>query len=50
MRTAIPPISEDADHLKQRLQREHDGRKKPRLQTLYLLRSGQAPIRQDVGR
>ena len=50
MRTAIPAIREDADDLKQRLQREHDGRKKPRLQMLYLLRSGQAQTRQEVAR
>ncbi len=44
----IPPITESADALRQRLQREHDGRKKPRLQMLYLLASGQATTRQDV--
>jgi excisionase family DNA binding protein len=48
MRTAIPPIREQADALKQRLQREHDGHKKPRLQRLYLLASGQAQTRQEV--
>jgi transposase len=48
MRTAIPPITESADDLKQRLQREHDGHKKPRLQMLYLLASRQAHTRQDV--
>jgi hypothetical protein len=31
MRKALPVISEDAELLKQRLRREHDGRKKPRL-------------------
>jgi transposase len=36
--------------LKQRLQREKDGRKKPRLQMRYLLASGQAHTRQDVAR
>ncbi len=46
----IPPISERVDELKQRLQREHDGRKKPRLQMLYLLASEQAQTRQDVAR
>jgi hypothetical protein len=40
MRKALPIISEDAATLKQRLQREHDGRKKPRLQMLDLLASG----------
>jgi Homeodomain-like domain len=39
---------EDAATLKQRLQREHDGRKRPRLQMLYLLVSGQAHTRRDV--
>ena len=48
MRTAIPPITEHADDLKHRLQREHDGHKKPRLQMLYLLASGQAQTRQEV--
>jgi transposase len=48
MRKALPVISEDAALLKQHLQREHDGRKKPRLQMLYLLASGQAQSRQDV--
>jgi transposase len=48
MRTAIPPITESADDLKQRLQREHDGHKKPRLQMLYLPASCQAHTRQDV--
>ncbi len=46
----IPPIADAADDLKQRLQREHDGRKKPRLQMLYLLASGQAHTRLDVAR
>jgi transposase len=48
MRKALPVIIEDAELLKQRLQREHDGRKTPRLQTLYLLASGQAHTRQAV--
>jgi transposase len=48
MRTAVPPLTEQADDLKHRLQREHDGHKKPRLQMLYLLASGQAHTRQDV--
>jgi transposase len=48
MRTAIPPITEHADDLKGRLQREQDGHKTPRLQMLYLLASGQAHTRQDV--
>jgi transposase len=48
MRKALPVITEDVEHLKQRLQHEHDGRKKPRLQMLYWLASGQAQTRQDV--
>jgi transposase len=48
MRTAIPPITEPVDDLKHWLQREHNGHKKPRLQMLYLLASGQVRRRQDV--
>jgi transposase len=48
MRQAIPAISERAGELKQRLRHEQDGHKKPRLQMLYLLASGQAHSRQDV--
>ena len=48
MRNALPVITEDAATLKQRLQRAHDGRKKPRLQMLYLLASGHAQTRQAV--
>jgi transposase len=48
MRRAMPPITELTDDLKHRLQREHDGHKKPRLQMLYVLASGQAHTRQDV--
>jgi hypothetical protein len=48
MRKAIPVITEDAETLRQRLQHEHDGRKKPRLQMLYLLAGGQAQTRQAV--
>ncbi len=50
MRHPIPPIPEAVTALKERLQHEHDGRKKPRLQMLYLLASGQAGTRQDVAR
>jgi transposase len=50
MRNALPVIREDAAALKQRLQHEHDGRKRPRLQMLYLLASGQAHTRRDVAR
>jgi transposase len=48
MRHALPVITEDAESLKERLQRERDGRKRSRLQMLYLLASGQAQTRQDV--
>ena len=48
MRTALPVITEDLELLKQRLQREYDGRKKPRLQMLYMLASGRAQSRQAV--
>jgi transposase len=48
MRKALPVITEDVENLKQRLQREHNGRKKSRLQMLYWLASGQAQTRQDV--
>ena len=44
----IPPILESAAELKQRLQHEHHGRKKSRLQMLYLLASGQAHARQEL--
>jgi transposase len=50
MRKAIPPITEHAADLKQRLQREHDSHKQLRLQMLYLLASGQAHERQAVAR
>jgi transposase len=48
MRKALPALTEDVEHLKQRLQRTHEGRQKPRLQMLYLLASGQAQTRQEV--
>jgi transposase len=48
MPKALPVITEDTKTLKQRIQHEHHGRKKPRLQMLYLLASGQAHTRQDV--
>ena len=50
MRQAMPPITEQAADLKQRLRREHDRHKQPRLQMLYLLASGQARERQEVAR
>ena len=48
MRKALPVIREEAAPLKPRLQREHDGRKKPRRQMLSLLASGHAQTRQAV--
>jgi transposase len=41
-------ICEHVNALRRRLQHEHDGHKKPRLQMLYLLASGQAHSRQEV--
>jgi transposase len=48
MRKALPVITEDVESLKQRLRRERDGRKKLRLQMLYLLAGRRAQSRQDV--
>jgi transposase len=48
MRRAVPAIAESAADLKQHLQRERDGRKKPRRQMLYLLASAQARTRQEA--
>ena len=48
MRNALPVLGEDAATLKPRLQHEHDGRQRPRLQMRYLLASGQAHTRWDV--
>lgn len=48
MRNPIPPITETVDELKLRLQQERDGRKKPRLQMLSLLATGQARERQEA--
>jgi hypothetical protein len=48
MRKALPVITEEVENLKQRLQHAHDGRKRPRLQMLYGLASGQAQTRQKV--
>jgi transposase len=50
MRKALPVITEEVDPLRRRLQHEHDGRRKPRLQMLSMLASGQAQTRQDVAR
>jgi transposase len=48
MHNPIPPIYEEVAALKERLHHEHDGRKNPRLQMLYLLASGQAHSRHEV--
>lgn len=48
MRTPLAVITDDAETLKERWPRTHDGRKKPRLQMRYLLASGHAHTRQDV--
>jgi transposase len=50
MRHPIPPIREDEATRKERLPREHDGQRKPRLQMLSLLVTRQAQDRQDVAR
>jgi transposase len=50
MRHPVPLIHEEAAALKQRLHHEYDGRKKPRLQMLYLLATRQAQDRQEVAR
>jgi hypothetical protein len=48
MRNALPVMREDAATLKPRLHHEQNGRKKSRLQMLYLLASGQAQTRRHV--
>jgi hypothetical protein len=48
--TTLPPIPEEVAAFKERLQHAHDGHKKPRLQMLYRLASGQAHRRQEVAR
>jgi transposase len=48
MRKALPVITEDTETLKRLVQHEHNGRKKPRLQMLNWLASGQAQTRRDV--
>jgi hypothetical protein len=48
MRHVRPVIPEQAERLKQRLQRDRDRRKPSRLPMRDLLASGQAPTRQDV--
>jgi DNA-binding transcriptional ArsR family regulator len=48
MHQSLPLMAEHADTLKQRLPREHAGRKQPRLQMLSLLASGPAHTRREV--
>jgi hypothetical protein len=48
MRTAMPPMTESADALQPRRQRDHDGPTKPRLQRWDRLARRQAPTRQAV--
>jgi hypothetical protein len=48
MRRALPAMAEEAEALKRRLPREHDGRKKAHLQMLSLLASGQGSTRREV--
>jgi hypothetical protein len=48
MRKPVPIMTEEAEPLKRRIQRERDGRQKARLQMLYWLASGHAHTRQDV--
>ena len=50
MHNAIPPIDEAVAALKERLRHAHDSHKKPRLQRLDLLASGQAHSRQEGAR
>lgn len=50
MRTPLPPSREDEATRKERLQREHDGQRKLRLQMRYLLVTRQARERQEVAR
>ena len=50
MRHPVPPIREDESTLKERLQREHDGQRKPRRQMRYLLVTRHAQDRQEVAR
>lgn len=48
MRKAMPGIAETVADLKHQLQRERDGRRKLRVQMLYLIQSGQATTRQEI--
>jgi transposase len=48
MRNALPVIIAEVETRKPRRHHDHHGRKKPRLQRLYRLASGQAQTRRDV--
>ena len=50
MRKKLPPIHESAGELHQRMKSEPAGKKRQRLQALYLVASGQARHRQEVAR
>jgi len=50
MRKVLPVIPADVEPLKQRMQRDRHGRKKPQLQILSLLASDQAQTRRAVAR
>ena len=50
MRNPVPTMREEVAALKERLQHEHDGHKKPRLQMLSLLASGPAHEHQEMAR
>jgi transposase len=48
MRKKMPPITESADELHQRMKREKDVKKRQRLQALYVVVSGHARHRQEL--
>jgi transposase len=48
MKKELPEIRESVATLRQRLRTERQGRRRVRLQVLYLLKSGQAQTRQEV--
>jgi hypothetical protein len=48
MRNSLAIMHEDTASPEQRIQQEHNGRRKPRLQMRYLLASGPAQTRQNV--
>ena len=48
MRKKMPAITESAEALHQRMKQEKDGKKRQRLQALYLVASGRARHRQEL--